>query len=226
MAATKAGKFSRQMQTASIIKTAQWGAGCLAGSVLALVSAAHQVWNVAGAAAIAAAVCFMVARHHATRAGKQGIGASSEKQVSAALRGLGGYYVVDNCVWPGARGDTDHLLLHPIAGVCAIETKSGGGQVRLGPDGKSLVTGQGRVVPGDPIQQVRDQASALARHLGGNAAIPVAAVVVFPWMQNKPFRVNGVWICSPKNLPDILARTGSPRLTQASADYVMSRLRR
>jgi hypothetical protein len=209
------------MQRRSGLRAAGWACAAASSAALALLLLTHGTYQGALIGALIAAVCGAASRHHLTRASKQGVGARSEQLVSNALgRCPGAYHVLNNVVLPGTRGDCDHLALTSRGAVC-IETKAGGGTVKV--VGGKLITGRNRVCPGDPVGQCLAQASAAARLL----KVPVAAVVVFPWMASSPFRHRGVWVCGTKELGWVLQRLGQGgHMTSAEADWCAARVRR
>jgi len=216
----RAGHFSRKMRMRSLLRATGWGAAAVCAAALALLLLAHRSYQGALFLAVVAAVCGATSHHHVGRAGKQARGANSEQLVATALSKTGAFHVINNAVLPGVSGDADHVVFHPC-GACVLETKSGGGQVRINGDGK-LVTGQGRIVPGNAINQALSQASALSRLTGEH----VTAVVCVPYMKNKPFRVGqGAWVCGASQLGWVLGQMGG-RLTQQAADRAASRIRR
>ena len=182
----RAGKYSRQMQMRSYLHAFGWASAAASAGAAALLLLTRQSYPWALALAVAAAVCATTAHHHLGRAGKQNIGANSEQQVAAALARTDAFHIINNAALPGCRGDCDHVVL-TARGCAVVETKSGGGQVRITADGK-LVTGQGRVVPGDPVGQALAQAGGLARLLGGEH---VTAIVCVPRLKNRPIRSGG-----------------------------------
>ena len=217
--AGRAGTFSRKMQLHSLLRATGWAAAAVCAGALALLLLTRHNYQGALFLAVAAAICGAASHHHVGRAGKQNRGAKSEQLVATALSKAGCFYVINNAVLPGVSGDADHVVLHP-RGLCVVETKSGGGQVRINEDGK-LVTGQGRVVPGDPINQVLVQAGALARLTDAR----VTAIVCVPWMKNKPFRSKGVWICGASQLAWVLRQVDG-HLTSQTATQLANRIRR
>lgn len=99
-------------------------------------------------------------------------GARAEERVAYALTRLPDVHVVLNSVLLGAGGDLDHAVVSQ-RGLTAVETKHGRGRLSL-QDGK--VRAGNRVIPGDPIAQVRRQSAALGRVTGRR----VTAVVCVP----------------------------------------------
>lgn len=208
----RAGKYSRRMQRATLWRATYLAALAVGSAGISLLLLAHRSYQFALILAIASAVCAVMSRRHLGRAGKQGVGAKAEQQVSSALKHVDGvFHVINNATLPSVSGDCDHVAI-TRRGLCAIETKAGGGRVRINGDGK-LVTGQGRVVPGDPINQVLVQTTALARLIGAR----VTAIVCVPWMKNKSFRSKGVWICGASQLGWVL-RQMDGHMTSPAAD--------
>ena len=209
------------MKWNSYLHAAYFAALAVGSAGISLVLLAHRSYQFALILAVAAAICGATSHHHVGRAGKQARGANSEQLVAAALSKTGAFHVINNAVLPGVSGDADHVVFHPVAGACIIETKSGGGQVRINGDGK-LVTGQNRVVPGNPVGQALSQAGALARCLTGER---VTAIVCVPWQKNAPFRSKGVWICGASQLGWVLRQIGG-HMTAQAADRYADRIRR
>ena len=183
------------------------------GSVgISLLLLAHRSYQLALILAIASAACALMSRQHVERAGKQGVGAKAEQQVSSALKHVDGvFHVINNATLPSVSGDCDHVVHHTKR---PMRNRDEGrrGQVRINCDGK-LVTGQGRVVPGNPINQVLVQAGALGRLTGDR----VTAIVCVPWQKNAPFRSKGVWVCGASQLGWVL-RQMDGHLTPQAAD--------
>ena len=99
-------------------------------------------------------------------------GARAEERVAYALTRVRDVHVVLNSVLLGAGGDLDHAVVSQ-RGITAVETKHGRGKLSVH-DGK--VRAGNRVIPGDPIAQVRRQSAALARVTGRR----VSSVVCVP----------------------------------------------
>lgn len=212
--------YSRRMKWNSLWRATYLAALAITSGGFALLLLAHRIYQLALILAIASAVCAVMSRQHVERAGRQGVGAKSEQLVSSALKHVDGvFHVINNATLPSVSGDCDHVAI-TRRGLCAIETKAGGGQVRITADGK-LMTGQGRVVPGSPINQILSQAGALARLTGER----ITAVVCVPWQKNAPFRSKGVWVCGASQLGWVL-RQMDGQLTQQAADRYADRIRR
>jgi hypothetical protein len=145
--------------------------------------------------ATAAFAAGVVVRGAWGRAEKAFVGARSEKIVAKALLAATPDVVVHGALL-GAGGDCDHAVLGPV--VAVVETKTGSGKVSL--DKNGLRAGR-RVIMGDPLAQVRRQAAAL----GKKAGLWTEAVVCITEMENAPFVANGVTVCSPRDLPAVLA---------------------
>jgi hypothetical protein len=143
----------------------------------------------------AAALAVGVARHYFDSAAKAMRGVKAERVTAKALRNSRCSELVHGALI-GAGGDADHIVLGPMLAV--VETKSGAGvvQVKAG-----RVQVGARVLPGDPASQVRRQATSLGRIAGAWAD----AVVCVPGMINQPLHVDGVTICSARDLPGVIA---------------------
>ena len=199
------------MQKSSLLQASRWGAAVLLAVVVGLYLYAHHAYYGALTAALVALPFWLKCRKHLNRAGMQGVGAKSERLVARTLKRSDAYYVLNNATIPGAPGgDADHTFLCP-RGIAIIETKSGGGRIRLTRDGR-ITTGKGRTIPGDAIAQVLAQASALSRMTG----LPVTPVVCIPYMSNRSFHARGVTVCSARALRGVMAAMGGT-LTEAQA---------
>lgn len=144
---------------------------------------------------------------------KAAVGVRSERRVVSRLARLGAHAVVNGAML-GAPGDADHVVIGPA--LVVVETKTGKGRARYG--NGELHVGRRRV-PGDPVAQVRRQASALARIAGRD---PLAVVCVVD-MTNGPLRVGDVAICALDDLEHVVA--GAPRVLAAEqAEALAARL--
>lgn len=213
----EAGRHSASMSRASGFRALRLGAATLALYVAAVAGAVSALLTLGGPVFLtvvllaAAALAFGGARTVQART------ASANLQADRQLRGaLAERVVADELVKArpalvingaeiNAGGDADHVVAHlrsSSRGVLAvIETKAGGGQVRM--IGRALLTGKhGRAIPGDPIRQVGRQAAALRRITGRS----VAAVVCVPQMTNAPFMVDNVMVCGTKHLAQLIRR--------------------
>ena len=211
------GKYARRMQHASQLSAARWTSATLLAAAGATYAYHTRLLVVAAASALVGAWCWTKVRKHLGAAGRQSVGANSERVVARALKRAGAYYVINNATLPGASGDADHVVL-TSRGCAVVETKSGGGAVRIGAG--AIVTGKGRRIPGDPIGQVLAQAAALRRLTGQ----PVRAIVCIPWMSNKAFTTGEVTICSAPALPAVLAAMGG-QLSAAAATHAAASIR-
>jgi hypothetical protein len=106
------------------------------------------------------------------------------------------------------HGDIDHVVLGPC--LAAIETKHGRGPLGVGRNGELLVNG--RRLARDPVEQARQAAAKLSRHLG----CPVEAVVVVVDAEGEPVRVGGVHVTSLKYLPACLQALPAQLVTQSA----------
>ncbi len=145
--------------------------------------------------AIIAAIAAVVVRHHHGLAARAGVGARSERRVAAELR-RGRPAAALHSVVLGAGGDADHLVLGPVAAV--IETKTGRGRVSY--KDQRLRVGA-KTLPRNPVPQVRRQAAAAGKTLG----CYVEAVICIPDMEGQPRRIDGVHVCSLRDLRSVLA---------------------
>jgi flagellin-like protein len=163
---------------------------------LSVFASDRGVSEVVGALLLLAAVVvgFSVSNSWASMR-KAEIGWRSEKRVASVLDRCGAAAVVHGALL-GAGGDVDHMVLGPVA--VAVETKTGGGRVRI--EHGRVVAGR-RTVPGDPVAQARRQAVALGRALG----VRTSAVVCLPDMSNRPFKSGDVAVCSLNDLAAVIA---------------------
>jgi len=143
----------------------------------------------------AAAVAALGVRRFNVEYLKAASGVRSEARVARRLAAAAPAALVHGVLL--GRGDLDHVVLGPMLAV--VETKTGRG--RLGLDAAGALLLEGRRLPRDPIGQVVDGASRLSRHLGRR----VSAVVVVVDATSEPFQSRGVWVCSLRDLPRVLA---------------------
>jgi hypothetical protein len=171
---------------------------CTAVAVVAALCAAWLLlaaMAVPAVVAVAACVVFgFAARGYWAGVERAMVGARSEKKAAAALRSARPFVVVHGAML-GAGGDLDHAVIGPA--LVAVETKTGYGKVRS--SGGSLVAGR-RTLVGDPVRQARRQATALGKRCGQYAH----AVVCVVEMENRPFTVDGVTVCSARDLPKVV----------------------
>lgn len=211
----KPGRYSAAQGRANGVRAAGWSAAtflALVGAAALTVSAVISIFRggtpviqVVGALVLATAA-HSVWRRAATlrvQAGRQQRGTAAEEQVVAALTKAGAALVINGAELH-AGGDADHVVAYLRPGghgvLAVIETKAGGGHVRMG--GRRLLSGQkGRPIPGDPIAQVTRQADALRRIAGR----PVAAIVCVPGMTSEPFAVGQVVVCGTRHLGRLLS---------------------
>lgn len=148
------------------------------------------------AAMVVTAVCSGLFRVFAASAAAASVGAKSERRVAKRLVGLNPVAVL-NSVDLDAGGDADHMVIGPK--LLVVETKTGNGPVRY-EDGKLYVGN--KALRGDPVAQCRRQALAAKRMLSTFCD----AVVCVVDMQNSPFTVSSVVVCSLNDLPAVLHR--------------------
>lgn len=195
--------------------------------------------KLAGGAAIAFyAAAWLAGRAHTTLAiAVAGVGvllglAARARWRSGAKAAVGGRVeaeladVIDACSWGwranvilGAGGDADFVVVTRGGGLAVIECKAGGGQVRV--EKGRLVTGKGRVVPGNPVEQAARQADRLAQ-LTGTMVHPI---VCFPWMRNPPFEVAGTVVCGAAHLGRVLDGRGG-YIEKASVPQLLNSIER
>lgn len=137
-------------------------------------------------------------------------GVRSEDRVARALLDLDAEVVIHGALVAERVGDLDHLVLGPWA--VAVETKTGRGKTAVR---KGQLTVNGRWLPRDPCKQVTDQAAYASRRLG----VPVDRVVCVVDTPSRPREIDGVWVCSLKDLPAVIrslpARLSADQARQA-----------
>jgi hypothetical protein len=121
------------------------------------------------------------------------VGAQAEFRVAKILKKSGLTAVVNGAVVYG--GDADHVVFGPVFSV--IETKHGRGTVTVTDGGVKVGS---KVLPRDPIEQVKKQVRAVDSIIG-LTAVPIVCITD---MIGKPFHVRGTWVTSAENLPNIL----------------------
>jgi len=143
---------------------------------------------------VVVAICAGIFRVFSGAAAAAAVGARSERRVAKCLVGLKPTAVL-NSVDLAAGGDADHMVLGPK--LLVVETKTGNGVVRY-EDGK-LYVGH-KALRGDPVAQCRRQALAAKQMFSTFCD----AVVCVADMQNAPFTVSSVVICSLDHLPSVV----------------------
>jgi hypothetical protein len=201
------GSYALTLARTAMLRAALYTAGMVlsvVASLWVLTGTGWPVW-VAVLPGLLVSACVAAVRSSWSRAEKAYIGMRSEKTVAAAILGAGPDVVVHGALL-GAGGDCDHAVLGPV--VAVVETKTGTGKVVVTKDG--LRAGR-RTLIGDPVAQARKQAAALGKKSGMWAE----AVVCITEMTNDAFEVDGVVVCSPSELPMVLARM--PRICTPDA---------
>lgn len=129
-------------------------------------------------------------------------GARSERRCARELRRLQPAALVHGALL-GAGGDLDHAVLGlPLGGAAAVETKTGGGQLRV--EGGRLLAGSRDLT--SSLDQARRQAAALSRRLGA----PAQPVVVITDVRGQAVSLQGVLVCSlAELLPALRGLRGS-----------------
>lgn len=142
-----------------------------------------------------AAAAGMFARAENGKAAAAAVGARSERRVAKTLMNLNPVALLHSVDF-GAGGDADHLFLGPK--LVAVETKTGRGKVSY-KDGKLYVGS--KALRGDPVAQCRRQALAAKREF----SMFCDAVVCVVDMENAPFQVSSVTVCSMHDLAAVFA---------------------
>lgn len=186
----------------------------------AAVSSGTQVVLGVGAVATTAGLLlwYLRVRPLAASARKADAGARNELSVARTLDTVGAR--VRHSVMIGAGVDADHIVISEQGQIAVIETKSGGGTVRVGDDGRIRRGKSATPILGNPIEQVTRQACVLSRLADGAA---VTAIVCVQHMTNEPFHSHGVVLCSERDLPEVIHRLPR-RISPAAADELWERL--
>jgi hypothetical protein len=145
---------------------------------------------------------------------KARVGATNESRVARVLSKTNTDYLINSAML-GVGGDADHVLLGPCLAV--VETKSGRGPLSV--RGHSLVSGS-KIIPGDPVAQVKRQAAALGRIAGSycDAIVCVADTTT-------PIQIDrGVTLCSLSQLPGVIAALPA-RISQQDAANLNDQVR-
>lgn len=166
-----------------------------------------QVGNVmlvvAFAIVISAAVftyrAFTKAKSTWKRASQAKIGVQSERDVQKALRSKprqAPKVAVYGLQLNKRSGDLDLTLVNRHLALAAVEIKTGFGKVSV--QGNQIRAGR-RVIPGDPMGQVRRQSVRLSEKLGG---VEIVDVVCIPGMTNRAFvsHEHNTLICNATDL--------------------------
>jgi hypothetical protein len=210
------GAHARRLARRAMLQTALWaGVAVIAatGTLLVGMTQSGALRNPALGAGIAGALAgaAMTSRYRAAAA-RASAGVRAEKQVARALQGCGLVALVHGATLSG--GDADHVALGPVAVV--VETKYGRGAIMV--EGDKVRVGR-RILPRNPLGQVRRQASLVAREIGR----PVDAVVCVSEGTGAPRLIDGVWVCGPRDLVNVFSRLGN-RVGRAEAETLAGRL--
>lgn len=98
---------------------------------------------------------------------------------------------------PGVPGDVDQVILEPV--VAAVEVKTGRGQITVH---RGQLRARGRAIHGGSLGRARKSAERLTQISGQ----PTAAIICIVGMRAEPFTAEGVTICSPDDLPQVIDR--------------------
>lgn len=188
----KPARHARKMLRGARIRLVAGAGAAAAGLTSAMLSESTAVTI---AAFLLLAAGGATVQHNNVRQKQISAGVRSEARVAKVIERSGAAAVVHGGD-VGRGGDADHIVLGP--GVAVVETKTGRGHVRV--TGGKLRAGK-KTLPGDPVRQVRRQASGLAA-IAQQAAHPIICI---PDMTNPPQREGEVVICSLADLPRVLA---------------------
>lgn len=177
----------------------------LVGLAAAPVAAGFSPLNVAGhgrVGALGVALTSYLAGHVALwgrrlanpDAVRAAVGARAEADTATVLERCAPRAVLHSLLL-GAGGDLDHVVVGPC--LVALETKYGRGRVSVR-DG--VVYAGSKALRGDPLAQVRRQASRLTE-IVGRPSVPV--VVISQGVGQ--VRVDGVIVCGPREVPAVVA---------------------
>lgn len=180
---------------------------------LKLLSTTLPLW-IPASVAVLSVVAFSRVGPLNIRYKKAKVGLSSERRVAKILRRTNSEAVIHGALL-GAGGDCDHLVVGPS--LVAVETKTGKGKVTW--NGSSLRAGR-KAIPGNPVEQIRRQASAASGQAGGAACLAIVCVVD---MRNAAFMVNDVIVCSASELPRMVHHA-TPVMHPGSGQEMASRL--
>jgi hypothetical protein len=179
----------------------------------ALLAASHSAIAAMLLAAVAVAGIAVVGDSR-TRLGKLAAGITAEQRVGRALESLPVTAVVHGALL--GAGDVDHVVIGPQ--LLAVETKYGRGQVQV--RNGSIIVG-GRTLQRDPLGQARRNAQMVAKAAGA----PCTPVLALSEGEGPAVLVDGVWVCSPRTLRDVLSRCPTV-LTPAAAMRIREQLSR
>jgi hypothetical protein len=145
-----------------------------------------------------AALSSAMASRCRTEVARASVGVRAERRVAESLRRCNLTAIVHGATIAG--GDADHVGLGPVA--VLVETKYGRGEIST--NGVSVKVGK-KTLPRNPIGQARRQASLVSREIGR----PVDAIVCISEGTGAPRLVDGVWVCSARDLRSVISRMGS-----------------
>lgn len=160
-----------------------------------------------------------VARESWKRAGQARIGVKSERQVRSAVRQANPLVALYGVTFGKRTGDLDLTVVTRDLQILAVEVKTGFGKVTS--YGNQLRAG-GKLLPRDPVGQCARNAQRLETALDGRVVIPVVCI---PGMTSRPFVVQGVVICSAKDLFTATRQITGPQFDDSdSAERIVSGL--
>lgn len=191
------GAYARTLERKHLFGALPFSVASLVAGFLAVFLALEAKFVFAAAAAVLFLVSRSKAESHFTNRKKARIGRVNEEKVAKVLKKCGADLVAHGQLL-GAGGDCDHV----VAGSClvAVETKTGKGKVSYR---NGILTAGRRDIPGDPIEQVSRQASALSK-IAKKSATPV---VVVTGMTSKSFRTeSGVYVIPASEIASFLSQ--------------------
>lgn len=203
MIAGKVGEYIKLLMRRALGKSALSVAGALLSFFTAYQVGLEKLTSkgvgtlVVAALLILGVALLLAARKHYDAYSRAAIGLRSERRVADELSKSGAAAIIHGALLSDKGGDADHIVLGPPCVV--VETKTGRGQVRVNKDGFFVGS---RKVPGNPVRQASRQAQTLSRKIG----VKASAIVCVVDMTGQPFQVDGTWVCSLKDLRNVLAR--------------------
>jgi hypothetical protein len=136
-------------------------------------------------------------------------GVTSERRVARQLKKMSPAVTIHGGDL-GAGGDVDHIILGPICAV--IETKTGRGRASI--KGSDFYVSS-KKLHRNPITQIKLQQKLLAKRI----SCSVEAIVCIVDLHDPPKKINGVWVCSLKDLCTVVSSL--PRVLTGSASNAL-----
>jgi hypothetical protein len=205
------GRYASKLQHAAFAKIVICTIGLLlafGGGFVTLQTTGSTRIVVAIVAALAAVFSMSLLSTYKTLYAKTSSGANAEKKVAKELRRLGPHALVHGATF-GSNADIDHIVLGPC--LVSIETKYGRGPVSINSASK-LCCGR-KIMYGDPLAQAKRNASRVSK---ASRSVSAAVLVVVD-ATGPPQQINGVWVCSLRDLGAVLKTLPSVLNDKASA---------